>query len=49
MQRLYRQLFNPDLYLVAYGRIYANNGAMTPGASRETADGMSEAEDRARH
>jgi group II intron reverse transcriptase/maturase len=38
---LYRQLFNPQLYLLAYGRIYANKGAMTPGASGETADGMS--------
>ena len=40
---LYRQLFNKGLYLLAYGRIYANQGAMTPGASAETADGMSEA------
>ncbi len=40
---LYRQLFNRELYLLAYGRIYANQGAMTPGASAETADGMSEA------
>jgi group II intron reverse transcriptase/maturase len=38
---LYRQLFNPQLYLLAYGRIYANQGAMTPGATQETADGMS--------
>jgi group II intron reverse transcriptase/maturase len=38
---LYRQLFNPDLYLVAYGRIYSNKGAMTPGVTAETADGMS--------
>jgi group II intron reverse transcriptase/maturase len=38
---LYRQLFNPQLYLLAYGRIYANHGAMTPGATEETADGMS--------
>jgi retron-type reverse transcriptase len=38
---LYRQLFNPQLYLLAYGRIYANHGAMTPGATQETADGMS--------
>ena len=38
---LYRQLFNPHLYLLAYGRIYSNKGAMTPGASGETADGMS--------
>ncbi len=39
---LYRQMFNRDLYLLAYGKIYANQGAMTPGASAETADGMSE-------
>jgi group II intron reverse transcriptase/maturase len=38
---LYRQLFNPQLYLLAYGRIYANQGAMTPGADAETVDGMS--------
>jgi group II intron reverse transcriptase/maturase len=38
---LYRQLFNPQLYLLAYGRIYANDGAMTPGVTGETADGMS--------
>jgi group II intron reverse transcriptase/maturase len=37
---LYRQLFNPQLYLLAYGRIYSNKGAMTPGADAETADGM---------
>ena len=41
IERLYRQLFNPQLYLLAYGRIYANKGAMTPGVTRETADGMS--------
>jgi retron-type reverse transcriptase len=40
--QLYRQLFNRDLYLLAYGNIYSNQGAMTPGASEETADGMSE-------
>ncbi|MEV6364863.1 reverse transcriptase domain-containing protein [Nocardia asteroides] len=39
--QLYRQLFNPQLYLMAYGRIYSNKGAMTPGVTRETADGMS--------
>ena len=39
---LYRQMFSRELYLTAYGRIYANHGAMTPGASSETADGMSE-------
>jgi retron-type reverse transcriptase len=41
LERLYRNMFNPQLYLVAYGRIYANQGAMTPGADGETADGMS--------
>jgi group II intron reverse transcriptase/maturase len=40
--QLYRQMFNRDLYLLAYGNIYSNQGAMTPGASEETADGMSE-------
>src|SRR5260370_16113061 len=40
---LYRQLFNRQLYLLAYGNIYSNQGPMTPGASAETADGMSEA------
>jgi group II intron reverse transcriptase/maturase len=38
---LYRQLFNPQLYLLAYGRIYSNKGAMTQGPTQETADGMS--------
>jgi group II intron reverse transcriptase/maturase len=38
---LYRQLFNPQLFLLAYGRIYANQGSMTPGVTAETVDGMS--------
>jgi len=29
LERLYRQLFNPQLYLLAYGRLYSNKGAMT--------------------
>jgi group II intron reverse transcriptase/maturase len=41
LTQLYRQMFNRDLYLMAYGRIYSNQGAMTPGPSQETADGMS--------
>ena len=40
---LYRQMFNKELYLLAYGNIYPNQGAMTPGPGGETADGMSEA------
>src|SRR6516165_3970139 len=42
LTQLYRQMFNKNLYLLAYGNIYSNQGAMTPGASEETADGMSE-------
>jgi group II intron reverse transcriptase/maturase len=38
---LYRQMFNPSLYMLAYGRIYSNAGAMTPGPTQETADDMS--------
>ena len=43
LTQLYRQMFNRDLYLLAYGSIYANQGAMTPGVTGETADSMSEA------
>jgi group II intron reverse transcriptase/maturase len=39
-EELYRQMFNVQLYLLAYGRIYSNQGAMCPGANAETADGM---------
>lgn len=38
---LYRQLFNPEFYLRAYGKIYRNDGAMTPGTTSETVDAMS--------
>jgi hypothetical protein len=41
LTQLYRQMFNKNLYLLAYGNIYSNQGAMTPGASEGTADGMS--------
>src|SRR5712692_8428262 len=41
LEDVYRQLFNPALYLQAYGKISANAGAMTPGSTSETADGMS--------
>ena len=41
LERIYRLLYNPELYLLAYGRIYSNKGAMTPGVNGETADGMS--------
>lgn len=41
LEDVYRQLFNRDLYLRAYGRLYRNDGAMTPGATAETVDAMS--------
>lgn len=41
LERVYRLLYNPDLYLQAYGKIYRNQGAMTPGVDGKTADGTS--------
>src|SRR5690349_21727703 len=38
--RLYRNLFNPDFYLLAYNNIYANEGNMTAGTDPETIDGF---------
>jgi group II intron reverse transcriptase/maturase len=40
VERIYRLLYNPDLFLMAYGRIYRNQGALTKGTTKETADGM---------
>lgn len=39
--RVSRQRFNRDRYLMAYGKIYRNAGAMTHGVTDETPDGMS--------
>ncbi len=41
LEDVYRRLYNPDLYLKAYGNIYGNAGALTKGTTEETADGMS--------
>src|SRR5919107_5019458 len=41
LEDVYRQLFNPELLLLAYGKISRNAGAMTPGITAETVDGMS--------
>jgi retron-type reverse transcriptase len=38
---LYRQLYNPDLYLRAYARLSTNTGALTLGTTNETVDAMS--------
>ena len=41
LERVYRLLYNRDLYLCAYAKLSRNAGAMTPGATTETVDGMS--------
>jgi len=41
LEDVYRQLYNPALYLRAYARLSTNNGAMTAGTDGETIDGMS--------
>ena len=39
---VYRQLYNPDMYLRSYAKLYSNDGAMTPGITEETVDEMSQ-------
>lgn len=41
VEDVYRLLYNPNLYLRAYAKLNSNAGAMTPGATPETVDGMS--------
>jgi group II intron reverse transcriptase/maturase len=41
LRNIYRLLYNPDLYLRAYARLYSNKGAMTKGTTSETVDSMS--------
>jgi group II intron reverse transcriptase/maturase len=41
LERVYGQLFNRNLYLKAYGKIYRNAGVLTPGVNEDTVDGMS--------
>lgn len=40
-ERLYRNLFNEQMFYVAYQRIYAKQGNMTPGTDGKTIDQMS--------
>lgn len=40
-ERLYRILFNEEMFYVAYQRIYAKPGNMTEGSDGQTIDGMS--------
>ena len=39
-ERLYRNLYNPEFYLLAYKNIYANEGSMTKGTDGLDMDGM---------
>ena len=41
LENIYRLLYNRNLYLRAYGRLYSNPGATTKGTTAETVDGMS--------
>ena len=41
LENIYRLLYNRELYLRAYGRLYSNQGATTKGTTAETVDGMS--------
>ncbi len=41
LNEVYRQLYNPHLYLLAYDRLRTNKGALTPGVTEETIDAMS--------
>ena len=43
LERVYRCLFNPDLFLLAYGKLYRNAGAMSTcgyGAGRGSGNGV---------
>lgn len=39
-QRLYRNLYNPEFYLIAYQKIQAKQGNMTAGTDGKTVDGI---------
>lgn len=41
LEHVYKLLYNKNLYLMAYGKIYRNAGAMTQGVTEEPPDGMS--------
>jgi len=40
-ERLYRNLYNPEFYLLAYANIAKSQGSMTQGADGQTLDNMS--------
>lgn len=40
LERIYRNLYNPEIYIEGYARMYSNKGALTKGVTEETVDGM---------
>jgi hypothetical protein len=40
LENIYRQPYNHNLYLQAYGSLYRHDGAMAPDATTETVDAM---------
>ncbi len=42
LERVQRRLYNPNLYLTAYGKLYRNKGAMTKGTTEEPVEGISQ-------
>lgn len=41
LRRVYRCLYNEELFLAAYNKLYRNQGALTPGTENDTVDRMS--------
>lgn len=41
VNNVYRLLYQKELYLHAYGKLYRNQGAMSEGVTSETVDAMS--------
>jgi len=41
LERVFRNMLNPELFRNAYGKLYQNKGSMTPGVDGDTPDGMS--------
>jgi len=41
LTRIYRMMYSEEMYLIAYNKLYRNDGALTPGTENDTVDGMS--------
>ena len=48
-ERLYRILFNKEMFFIAYQRIYAKPGNMTPGSDGQIIDQMEESNVSSKH